>query len=281
MKKCIICGSVGNKNIFFIGGRKLVKCNKCGLYYAVYNTKKDFVEFYNKIYEKNFNLKKVDESKKIIFLNVLKKISLNSKGNLLDVGSGDGYFLFLAKRFGWETYGIEISTAMSQLANERYKIKVINSILVKARFKENFFDVVTMFDVVDQLENPIEELQEINKILKPGGILFLRLRNSFYHVNLQIFLRKIFGNMVKKMFVIHEYSFSASKIKKLLQKMNFKEIEIKNSFFSFGDPYSSFKTEEVIINYLKIIFYYVCEIFYYITFKKLFFSPSLLISARK
>jgi len=280
MKKCILCESSKNKKIILWKERSLVKCNKCGLYYVVYRTKKDFINFYNKVYDKNSNFAKVNESKKIIFLKILKKINY-LKGNLLDVGCADGYFLFIAKKFGWKSYGVEISNALSQKAKEQYKIEVVNSTLVKAGFKDNYFDAITLIDVIDQLENPVEDLREIIRILKQGGVVVLRLRNSLYHVNFQIFLKKIFGNFVKNMFVIHEYSFAASKIKKMLAKIKFVEIKINNSPFTRESSYSQFKLSKIFVSYFKTMLYYIIQVIYFVSFKKLFLSPSLIVYAKK
>ena len=92
-------------------------------------------------------------------------------GSILDVGCATGFFLELARQEGWETKGVEASEFACEYAREKLGLEVIRSNLINARFEEQSFDVVTMWDVIEHLLDPRSELLEVNRILRMGGIL--------------------------------------------------------------------------------------------------------------
>jgi 2-polyprenyl-3-methyl-5-hydroxy-6-metoxy-1,4-benzoquinol methylase len=100
---------------------------------------------------------------------VLKQIKLGSGARILDVGCGPGAFLDVAAGHGLEAYGVEIGTSSWQLANLRHSNHVHLGDLNSAVFRDDFFDLVTMFDVIEHLEDPLSTLQEVRRILKVGG----------------------------------------------------------------------------------------------------------------
>lgn len=93
------------------------------------------------------------------------------KGNLLDVGCGAGFFLKTAQSRGWNPYGIDFLPEYNRFAKEELGLHNIHSAtLEEMRFPSNSFDVVTLWDLIEHLRHPLSTLQEINRILRPGGL---------------------------------------------------------------------------------------------------------------
>lgn len=101
---------------------------------------------------------------------VVKYIPQNSR--VLDLGCGyNGFFLKNNRNKIMGGIGIDISVNKN---NSDSKIKLINHDLnLGLPFKENFFDAVVSLANLEHLENPIQNLHEIYRVLKSGGILLL------------------------------------------------------------------------------------------------------------
>lgn len=99
-----------------------------------------------------------------------------SNGKLLDVGCGDGAFLARARSFGFETFGIDIDkksihTAMTTFGLENIAQSALNDFVRNCLEKQMSFDVISFFEVLEHQDNPSAFLDEILKILKPGGYI--------------------------------------------------------------------------------------------------------------
>lgn len=99
------------------------------------------------------------------------------KGRLLDVGCGKGEFLHLAKKNGWDGIGIEASIELAQYARQTYGIQVLEGNLEDIDFDDNLFDAVTLNMVLEHIDYPNSLLKEIDRILKPNGLVFVEVPN--------------------------------------------------------------------------------------------------------
>ncbi len=104
---------------------------------------------------------------------MLKEIEREKDGDrLLDIGCGVGNLLDLARSNSWDTYGVELSQAHCKYA-ESIGLKVANSTLNDAGFKDGFFDAISMVHLLEHIPQPLELLKEARRILKPDGILVI------------------------------------------------------------------------------------------------------------
>jgi 2-polyprenyl-3-methyl-5-hydroxy-6-metoxy-1,4-benzoquinol methylase len=98
-----------------------------------------------------------------------------ARGRVLDVGCATGLFLDAMRRRGWETQGVELVEYAAALARERLRLDVRTGALQETGYPAAWFEAVTMWDVLEHVPDPLGELREIRRILKPGGILALRI----------------------------------------------------------------------------------------------------------
>jgi len=96
---------------------------------------------------------------------------------ILEIGCAAGSTLALIKRLGGEVEGIEISKIASGIANDYFKIKVFNGSYEDALIKNNYFDYVLMFDVLEHITNPGKAIDHITKVLKQNGFFALTVPN--------------------------------------------------------------------------------------------------------
>jgi SAM-dependent methyltransferase len=98
-------------------------------------------------------------------------------GRVLDIGCGNGDFLHSLKRRGWDAHGVEFSAKAAELARSR-GIDVHRGELRSAAYPASFFDVVTLWHVVEHLPDPLTELAEVRRILRDDGLLVVEVPNS-------------------------------------------------------------------------------------------------------
>ena len=77
----------------------------------------------------------------------------------------------------WNLFGVEVNEYAANLAREQ-GLDVRLGTLEQAHFPNDFFDVVTLWDVLEHLHDPAGCLQEIARILKPDGLLVIRVPNA-------------------------------------------------------------------------------------------------------
>lgn len=144
-----------------------------------------------------------------------------NQGRLLDIGCATGHFLQDMQKLGsWDLMGVETSTHAAGIARDQYDLQVFAGTVEEANFPDQFFDVVTMWDVLEHLYNPIGSLGEIYRILKADGLLVFRVPNG------NGWDAKVFGSTWAGLDAPrHLYVFTPKTITKLLQLSKFKVIE--------------------------------------------------------
>src|SRR2546425_4529790 len=100
------------------------------------------------------------------------------EGRLLDVGCGLGLFLLALDPARWERYGLEVMPAAHQEAARRLGAdRIVTAELTAAEFPPEHFDVVTFWDALEHLPDPVRALNAAFRLLRPGGLALLRLPN--------------------------------------------------------------------------------------------------------
>lgn len=103
-------------------------------------------------------------------------IPFHRQGRLLDIGCGNGRWLRTMQEYGWQVYGVELNPRAAQLANA-LGVPTVCGTLLDARFPPASFDVVRLHYVFEHLTNPGETLDEVRRILAPGGRCYIRIPN--------------------------------------------------------------------------------------------------------
>jgi 2-polyprenyl-3-methyl-5-hydroxy-6-metoxy-1,4-benzoquinol methylase len=106
----------------------------------------------------------------------------HQKGRLLDIGCGNGAFAAFAAAMGYEVTGLDVDSTSIEIARSRG--------LSRATFHQGGlddfsaasagaeFDVVSMFEVFEHLERPVETLEVIRRLLRKGGLFVGSLPNT-------------------------------------------------------------------------------------------------------
>lgn len=98
-------------------------------------------------------------------------------GRLLDFGCGWGFFLDAAREKGWEIHGLEPLPGHALYTRGKVGANVITDILRDDTFPDDYFDVITAFQVFEHLPDPAGDLARLSCALRPGGIMLVEVPN--------------------------------------------------------------------------------------------------------
>jgi SAM-dependent methyltransferase len=99
-------------------------------------------------------------------------------GNLLDVGSGTGQFLHVARDYFTEVRGTEVSSSAVAIARSKYGLSLLQGTLDSVSLPAESFDNITAFHVLEHVPNPRAMIRECNSLLRMGGVLVIAVPND-------------------------------------------------------------------------------------------------------
>jgi SAM-dependent methyltransferase len=137
------------------------------------------------------------------------------KGRLLDVGCGTGEFLYHMKKAGWEVTGIEPDEATRKSATWNYGLE-IHPIEDFFDFPDDHFDVITLWHVLEHVEDLNRYIDKLRSMLRPDGLLVLALPN-YTSYDARFYGLEWAGYDVPR----HHYHFCPDSVKKLLDVHRF------------------------------------------------------------
>lgn len=228
---CKLCNSETFQLIRKETDRSVIKCLSCGLYQVGDFPEEETIE---QIYEEEY-FKGNETVGYSNYLSLEKRLKELSKqrwkfltaiigkrdfGSILDIGCATGEFLDTAQKNGWSALGIEISKFASEIAKKRYGLQIITGALKDQCIPENTFDVITMWDVIEHLSYPQNDLKIINKSLKDEGFLLICTPNVG-SLRSKREGSDWYGYRVSRE---HLLFFSRKTIEKMLEETNFKVI---------------------------------------------------------
>jgi SAM-dependent methyltransferase len=198
--RCNLCGADDASTLFRkkdklrISGEEfgVVKCRRCGLLYLNPRpAREEIAKFYPDHYswkegltedssltrlvrgmEKRYRYHLLQgEAHKVI------RFAGKDTGRLLDIGCGTGDRLDVFRSLEFETFGVEISGS-ADYAAEIMKLNVRKGDLFEARFPDAFFDVVTLYHVLEHTHDPFSVCKEVHRVLKEDGRLVIQVPNA-------------------------------------------------------------------------------------------------------
>ena len=109
-------------------------------------------------------------------LKLVQRTTGLKRGRLLDIGAGTGAFLNTLKQAGWEVDGLEPEPAARKLALEKYGL-VLSEPGALFEAEAQSYDAITLWHVLEHVHNLHGYLQQLNRLLKPGGRFFIAVPN--------------------------------------------------------------------------------------------------------
>ncbi len=98
----------------------------------------------------------------------------------LDIGAGGGEWVYLMKRLGCEARGVEPNLGYGSFAKDHYGVDVFLGMYQETDFAEQSFDLLSLFQVLEHLADPVEDLRRMARYLKPGGLFLVEVPDILF-----------------------------------------------------------------------------------------------------
>lgn len=278
---CPVCGNGKADPVLRAGPRQMVRCGRCRL---VYRSPRPSAEELSHAFAEDAAAAaatgRLDQRRGRNFRRFLDRWE-GPPGRLLDIGCGDGWFLRLARERGWETVGTDLSSEAVRQARERLGVDARCGELRSFRFPDRSFKLATLWNVLELVPDPVGFLQEIHRVLEPGGTLFIRTQNYNFQRLSFLLTRWVPRQSPYLSFIFHLTSFAPAPLRLLLRRTGFLPVRVTNSPPTWGDPYQAVGGAEPLLTAAKVTIHGIVQALYAISGGRWILGPSLEAHARR
>lgn len=196
---------------------QIVQCQNCGYVYA--NPRwagDDLLTAYEAVEDETYVAERL--GREVTFRHHLrgmeKRIGPANGRSLLDVGAYIGVFVELAVEAGWQACGVEPSEWAAAEA-QKHGVNVIHGTQDAPVLEGEQFDVITMWDVIEHVDDPSAEMAKAYQLLKPGGWLVV------HTMDIESIMARLLGAKWPWFMDMHIHYFSQRTMQQMLQKNGF------------------------------------------------------------
>lgn len=273
MKACPLCGAEAAP---LLPG--LPECRHCGLAF------RENRYFGDPVYGEGLADGIYGSSKEKLFSAALDRLeaALPEKGRLLDVGCASGGFMTAAAARGWRSEGVELNPALA-LKAAGLGFQVESRPVEEAGLDRGAYDAATVLEVFCLMDKPAAAAAELFRLLKPGGMIYIREFNAAFHLPLaRLEAAGAFRPLGLRPSVLHNFNFRARTLRRLLEDAGFADVEVRNSPPTAGDPYRTGGALGTFLTRgLKVLYYRLAQALWLVSLGRVFAGSALIVTARK
>lgn len=186
---CDVCGSTSFTEFMVIKDFKLVTCLSCSFTFLNPKPSDDFLySFYTSLKTDPYSVVAAYEFEQETLSGIVNLVlSFKKNGKVLDVGCADGQMIGeFSRNTDFECHGTDLfSGGPPDVPN----VSFYDGYLKSQNFPDASFDVVVLRNTLEHLPCPNSELNEIRRILKKGGFLYIKVPNFTFEKFLFLFIR--------------------------------------------------------------------------------------------
>lgn len=190
---CLVCGSRESILRYRLTHFDILECEACGqiflspipseesirdLFAALYTSGEgslpELREYYGYCFDDTPDNPLVQQYE--LWLDAIEAVQ--PPGRVLDIGCGTGLFLSVARRRGWEPFGIDESVEATEHARSHFGLDPWVGEFASFADHGERFDLVTGWDVIEHSRDPVDLLRTAQKCLAPGGRVSLSTPNQ-------------------------------------------------------------------------------------------------------
>jgi SAM-dependent methyltransferase len=177
-QSCLICGATRASHQFTVNGYHVYRCAACGFaFVAPTPAAEELADYYARGYAVPLERYAAAAERNEERIADLERWA-PGRGRLLEIGASYGHSLALARARGWQVEGVELSPEAARYARERFGLDVHNADLGAAPLPAGAFDAAMLWHVLEHTRDPKEQLERLRALLRPGGVLGLRVPNA-------------------------------------------------------------------------------------------------------
>jgi SAM-dependent methyltransferase len=168
----------------------ITRCASCG--YIFDNPRpslEELIGFYSKPTKYDSWLQELSDRDRMWKRRLRKLKPTRKPGSLLDVGTGIGQFLDVARPLYSSVHGTEVSTAAIAIAREKYGLDVFHGTIHQLAARRSCFDNITLFHVLEHVPDPRQVLSACHSLLAEEGVLVIAVPNEV--ASLRGFLKRV------------------------------------------------------------------------------------------
>jgi len=242
----------------------------------------NYSELKPSVYESNERIKKANKT-----ILVLKDYLKKTKDlELLDIGSSSGIMTNEYSKHFKSVIGVDLDVEAVKFANEKFNnhnLKFICSPIEEADLKNNSIDVITCSQIYEHVPSDEKLMNEIFRLLKPGGVCYFAAGNRFkiiephYKLPFLSYLPDKAGDFYIKLFTDHEKYYENLKslrdLKKLVSKFQIIDYTVEvikhPSKYSADEMLQEKTLKYYLFNIIAKIFYFMIPTYIWILRKPL------------
>jgi SAM-dependent methyltransferase len=174
---CALCGATDRRHLFDKDGYPIGRCGSCRLVQVDMELERDELKeiygdkyFTEDVFHDYLGERRIRLESGAGLARMLSGIVPG--GRLLDVGSAAGFFLEAASRH-YDVTGVELSPFASGYARKEFGLRVLTGDIAEVGLEGERFDVVTLWNTIEHLADPLQAMRAIASLTRPGAALVL------------------------------------------------------------------------------------------------------------
>jgi len=232
LSECPLCAGQLLENFLISNGERIIRCGNCELLFV--NPRptqaeirklfaEEYIETEERVAEHFIDWRRDSLQREASIIQRL----MPQGGRLLDLGTASGAFLgFFAGFSQWQVEGVEPSRYATVAAAKRYSVPVHAGFLHDQQFPDAYFNVVSSLDAFMFHPEPQDDLREISRVLKPGGLLAVEIPGLRFRLlkNSGLVCRLLYGVPARLNAGIHLFYYNRKTLGLLMAQHGLHEI---------------------------------------------------------
>jgi glycosyltransferase involved in cell wall biosynthesis/SAM-dependent methyltransferase len=239
---CEACGGPMRASRLLYDGQRYGRCPRCRARRLV--TLPSAVEVlreYEVRYPRRFPPERIETGRRAMLHSLLDRARRwATPGRLLDVGCGGGHLMADAVERGWRPLGTDLSREACVAARRVAVAPCVQADADALPFRDGALDAVTLVNVLDHTTRPLAAVREAARVLRPGGLLVVRVPNGGFHAAWARVLGRLGPGVRWRGWdaypILHVFAFGPRALRRLVERAGFDVLETANSALASPGP---------------------------------------------